>query len=117
MLFGVGDGTFGRPVLLHAGSSAHDTVAVDLNGDGAVDLASSGSGTSYVVPTNQGIAIRAGNGNGTFQQIQRITDAWPSGTWAWPTWIGAADLNGDGRIDLFAPDELNDTVGVLINVS
>ena len=56
ILFGNGDGTLGRRVLLPAGPSAHDTVAVDLNGDGHVDLASSGFGTSYVIPTNQGIS-------------------------------------------------------------
>ena len=92
-------------------------MAVDLNGDGTVDLASSCLGTSYVVPTDQGVAIRRGRGDGTFRPIVRVTDAWPSGTWRWPTWIGAADLNRDGRIDLIAPDELNDTVAVLINRS
>ena len=92
-------------------------MAVDLNGDGTVDLASSCLGTSYVVPTNQGVAIRAGRGDATFRPIKVITDAWPSRMWKWPTWIGAADLNGDGRMDLVAPDELNDTVGVLINRS
>jgi hypothetical protein len=117
VLFGNGDGTLGRRMLLRAGPSAHDTVAVDLNGDGHVDLASSGLGTSYVIPTNQGISIRAGKGNGRFAPLQWIRDAWPSRTWRWPTWIGAADLNGDGRIDLVAPDERNDTVGVLLNRS
>jgi len=117
VLFGNGDGTLGAPVRLDAGPSAHDTVAVDLNGDGKVDLASSGLGTSYVIPTNQGVAIRAGNGDGTFGPIARITDAWPSRTWQWPTWIGAADLNSDGKVDLVAPDELNNTVGVLLNRS
>jgi len=117
VLFGNGDGTLRDPTLLNAGPSAHDTVAVDLNGDGKVDLASSGLGTSYVVPTSQGIGIRSGRGDGTFRPIQRIRDAWPSGVWKWPTWIGAADLNGDGRIDLVAPDEWNHTVGVLINRS
>ncbi len=117
VLFGNGDGTLGRRLLVRSGPSAHDTVAVDLNGDGHVDLASSGLGTSYVIPTNQGIAIRAGKGNGRFAPIQRIRDAWPSRKWRWPTWIGAADLNGDGRIDLVAPDEWNNTVGVLMNRS
>jgi len=117
VLFGRGNGSLHSPELLLAGPSAHDTVAVDLNGDGTVDLASSCLGTSYVVPTNQGVAIRAGRGDATFRPIKVITDAWPSRMWKWPTWIGAADLNGDGRMDLVAPDELNDTVGVLINRS
>jgi len=117
VLLGNGDGTLGSPRLVNAGPSAHDTVAVDLNGDGNVDLASSGLGTSYVVPTNQGIGIRPGRGDGTFRRILRITDPWPSGTWTWPTSIGASDLNGDGRIDLIAPDEFKDTVGVFINRS
>lgn len=117
VLFGTGNGSLHGPKRLLAGPSAHDSVAVDLNGDGKVDLASSCLGTSYVVPTDQGVAIRPGRGNGTFGTMMRITDAWPTGTWKWPTWIGAADLNGDGRIDLIAPDELNNTVAVLMNRS
>lgn len=115
VLFGNGKGTLHAPVRLNAGPSAHDTVAVDLDGDGNVDLASSGLGTSYTIPKNQGVGIRLGHGDGTFSRIVRITDAWPTRTERWPTSIGAADLNGDGRIDLVAPDELNNTVGVLIN--
>jgi FG-GAP-like repeat/EF hand len=106
VLLGKGNGSLRAPVLLNAGPSAHDTVAVDLNGDGNVDLASSGLGTSYTVPKNQGIGIRPGRGNGTFRRILRITDAWPTRTQRWPTSISAADLNGDGRIDLVAPDVL-----------
>jgi len=117
ILFGSGNGSLHSPELVQAGPSAHDTVAADLNGDGTVDLASSCLGTSYVVPTNQGVAIRSGRGDGTFRPIKMITDVWPTGTWTWPTCVGAADLNGDGRIDLIAPDELNNTVGVLINRS
>ena len=117
ILFGSGNGSLHSPELLIAGPSAHDTVAVDLNGDGTVDLASSCLGTSYVVPTDQGVAIRAGRGDGTFGPLKMLTDAWPTRTWKWPTWVGATDLNGDGRIDLIAPDELNNTVGVLINKS
>jgi FG-GAP-like repeat/EF hand len=117
VLFGRGNGTLKAPVLLNAGPSAHDTVAVDLNGDGILDLASSDLGTSYVVPTNQGLTIRVGRGDGTFRGKTRITDAWPTRTWTWPTSIGAADLNGDGRIDLVAPAEWNNRVDVLINQS
>lgn len=75
------------------------------------------SQTSYVVPTDQGVAIRAGRGDGTFRPLKMIADAWPTRTRKWRTWIRAADLNGDGRIDLIVPDELNNTVDVLINRS
>jgi hypothetical protein len=38
-------------------------------------------------------------------------------THRWPSSVSAADLNGDGRIDLVIPNELAGTVSVLLNRS
>ena len=60
-------------------------VAVDLNGDGKLDLAGPGA---------QSAAVMLGNGDGTF----RPRAEFPLATWAQN--LCAADLNNDGRPDL-----------------
>jgi len=69
------------------------TVA-DVNGDGKPDLVF----TNQESPGNVG--VRLGNGDGTFQALQTFGLAGGSS----PTWIGVADLNGDGRPDLVVAD-------------
>jgi hypothetical protein len=60
-------------------------IAVDLNGDGRLDLAGSGQNAA---------AVMLNNGNGTFQpKVQYPVDG---ATQA----VAAGDFNGDGRVDL-----------------
>ena len=62
-------------------------VAADFNGDGKLDIATGGNGSTT------GIDILLGNGDGTFQAPLLATNA-EVGTMA------AADLTGDGMLDL-----------------
>ena len=59
--------------------------AVDLNGDGIIDLVVNGSHTAP--------GVMLGNGDGTFQSEQTIANTTFSA-------MAVGDINGDGRIDL-----------------
>jgi len=92
VFLGNGDGTF-QAAKTSAGipSSCSTAFAVsgDFNGDGKPDLALNCPSTTPVL----GVYILAGNGDGTFQ-APTLSIPNVSGTMA------AADLNGDGKLDL-----------------
>ena len=73
-------------------------VAVDLDGDGFVDLASAAytpAASNEQGSTNDQISWYKGNGDGTFGQKQVVSDV-DSGY----TSVAAADIDGDGLVDL-----------------
>jgi putative MFS transporter len=76
----------------HAGIRVKGTgcVAADLNGDGYTDL---------IVTTATGVVVLWNNGNGTFKQ-----NAYALGIrapYGWYSSAAVADVNGDGRPDIF----------------
>ncbi len=75
---------FAAPLLPNGASVASAPIAIDVNGDGKLDLLN-------------GISVAYGNGNGTFQQP--VTLPFLS-TGFVATY--AADVNGDGRMDIVA---------------
>ncbi len=87
ILFGNCDGTF-KPVQYLAGlPQMRDVAAVDLNGDGNLDLAA-------VAPNSNTLSIYYGKGDGTFQSpVNYSTDVNP-------IHIVVADFNGDNKPDL-----------------
>jgi CSLREA domain-containing protein len=88
VLLGNGDGTFQSPVTYASGNgSTWALVLGDFNGDGNLDLVTSGEGSGA-------IKILLGNSNGTFQAAQTVAS---SGGYYGGT---AGDLNGDGNLDL-----------------
>ena len=89
VLVGVGDGSFQAPLTTNGLMQPMSSAIGDFNGDGKLDLA-----VANAAQPNAAL-ILLGNGNGTFQNpVAYPTDQSPS------FWVGAADLDGDGRLDL-----------------
>jgi hypothetical protein len=102
VLFGIGDGTFERPVRHFAGIDATSIVATDLDGDQVLDL---------VVGTNLDlfgfIIVLQGTPGGGF----RHAGFYEAGTLTIA--LIAADVNGDSRPDIVAANIFNNTLTVL----
>jgi hypothetical protein len=94
LLPGNGDGTFGDPFTglpfpLVAGADPQDLIAIDLDGDGHLDLATANR-------ADDSVSVFLGDGNGSFHALPPVLT--PGG----PRALAAADLDGDGDIDLAA---------------
>ena len=80
-------GSFGAPLLYAPTSYVISTVVADFNGDGKPDLAAA-------MGSNR-VAIRLGNGNGTFGVPTEYVTGGEN-----PTAMAAGDMNLDGNTDL-----------------
>ena len=94
VMLGKGDGAFSKPTYYAAAPVAASEVAADFNGDGKLDVAVAGSS----LKGGGLLAILLGNGDGTF----RTHVDYPCG--GEPKYMLAADLNGDGKLDLAVTD-------------
>ncbi len=93
---GEGDGTFQAPVSYGVGDGPHSVLAIDVNGDGILDLASPGW-------NSDNMAVLIGNGaggvgDGTFQTavFHSVGDE--------PRRVISGDWNGDEAVDLAASE-------------
>lgn len=105
VLFNAGDGTFSKTAQsdLRVGSAPKAVEAVDLDGDGSLDLAVANSGSPFV-------SVLWNQGDGTFEE-PRLDLQLP----ARPNHVAAGDLNGDGDADLVTADPNQRTATVFLN--
>jgi hypothetical protein len=101
-----GDGTFASAVSYGVGTNPYCVCVADFDGDGKPDLAvanftsSSGSGK---------VSILKNNGNGIFSAAVSYEAGYT------PSFVTAADFDGDGEPDLAITDFYRDSVSILIN--
>lgn len=105
ILFGHGDGSFAPHVDLEAGLNPVALAIVDLDGDGALDLAVA---DAYYLASS--VSVFLGNGNGSFQPRYD----YPTGSG--PRDVVAADVNRDGIPDLLTANAVDETVSILLGL-
>jgi hypothetical protein len=109
VFLGKGDGTFEAPATDFAlGTGANELALADFNGDGKLDLAESGNTRGHM-PIHNNYGVLTGAGDGTFQKAQIVTG--PLGGAA--RGLIAADMDGDGKVDLVMIEFINEEVTIL----
>jgi flagellin-like hook-associated protein FlgL len=83
----IGTGNFGTGTSYSFASPVQDFEAVDLNGDGHLDMVVAAPGSS--------VFVRLNNGQGTFGAITTL-----AGTVGTPFEVSFGDINNDGKVDL-----------------
>jgi len=104
VLINRGDGTFEDHRVYGTGQSPRDVVAVDMDGDGHLDLVTA----NY---EGRSVSILRNRGDGTFDAATNHPVA--AGT---PYALAAGDLDGDGDVDLAVTLETSTTVTILLNL-
>lgn len=101
LLFGNGDGTFAPLVSVTLPAYPTDTLAADMNLDGAPDLVfGSGSGASIMVLLN--------HGDGTFGPVRTVAAA--NGCRS----VAVADFNADGIPDVATGNQSSNSLSILL---
>jgi hypothetical protein len=104
ILLGDGDGSFEEPITVPTGAEPTWVNLTDLNGDGIADLTVSFQACNC-------IAEMLGNGDGSFGTATNYTIG--NQPYAWSASFSIADVNGDGKPDVVAPDYAYGTLTVL----
>jgi len=105
VLLNNGNGTFAAYSSYPVGNRPYSVFAADLDGDGALDLATANAGTIDVWT----VSVLLNNGDGTYLP----QSVYPVG--GYPHSVCAADLDGDGDVDLATANSYSDDVSVLLN--
>lgn len=105
VLPGIGNGTYGTPVITFTNSSTtainnnfgtQIAAIADVNGDGNADLVAINSSFTVANGAQSQVEVFLGNGDGTFKPPTIVNT--PTN----PTTIALADFNNDGKIDIAA---------------
>jgi hypothetical protein len=99
VLLGDGSGAFASPVTYEVGRFPYSIVAADVDGDGAIDLATANNNSAD-------LSVLLDDGNGTF----RTRVEYDAG--GLPTSLAGGDFNADGRTDFVISAGPNATVGL-----
>jgi hypothetical protein len=105
ILLGRSDGTFQAAVSYAAGIAPAALAVGDFNGDGFPDLAVTNANSSGAGNT---LNILLGNGDGTFRSPVTFPAADSQVS------VALGDFNGDGLVDVAAPNFNSRTVGILL---
>jgi hypothetical protein len=92
------------------GIDPRSVTAADVNADGKVDMISANFRGNFNAGT---LTVLTNNGSGGFALASS------PGVGRWPRSVTAADVNGDGRVDLISANAgggAGDTLSVLFNV-
>jgi hypothetical protein len=104
-----GSGVFGSNATLNVGGRPWCVTAADVNGDGKPDLIC--ANTTSVNGTYTGnLTLFTNNGSGTFGLYATLAVG------SAPYCVVAADVNGDGRLDLITANSYDNNLSVLFNV-
>jgi len=90
IVLGNGDGTFAPQQLINVGDSPRGIAALDIDGDGDIDVVNTNAGTS------DNLSVLLNDGNGVFGPPTFFNTASGLDEWA----LAAADMNDDGILDL-----------------
>jgi hypothetical protein len=106
---GPGNISFGTPLVISLGTQCRSVAAVDLDGDGKLDLVTANFGNGSV-----GVVRNTSSGPGNFSfaapTATAIAGSKPSG-------LAVGDFNGDNKPDIAAADFNSSKVYVLLNQS
>jgi hypothetical protein len=110
VFLGNGHGRFNEQVSFDDGAGGmggeSQLLLADLYGHGKLDLVVGNYGSSnYPGP----LVVMEGNGDGTFGNTTYFSAGY------FPTYVSAADMNGDGRLDLVVANSVSSSITVLIN--
>ena len=105
VLLGTGDGSFGAPQNFATAPNAEAVVVADFNGDGNLDIAASGKySVGFSVESKLSVLIADGSG-GFDPRVLYTTGIEPSS-------VQAADVTGDGILDLVTANRVGGNVSM-----